>query len=629
MKFKRRYPIGAEWTKNKGTHFRVWSPNHKKATLVLEDQKDSPVYYEMKTEKDGYFSIFVPEAQPGSLYRYCLGKSKNRYSDPGSRFQPFGPAGPSMVVDVKYPWRDKTWNGVNIEGQILYELHVGTFTQEGTFQSASEQLQELADLGITVIELMPLNEFSGHFGWGYDGVNLFAPTHLYGTPQDVKHFVDEAHRLGLGVILDVVYNHFGPEGNQMLQFAKGYLNKKKTDWGQGINFDCEQVSEFFLTNVKYWIEEFHFDGLRVDATPWLLCNKKEHILAAITKEARKAARKKSIILIGENEPQDIKLLRSYEEKGYGFDAVWNDDFHHTALVRLTGKKEAYYTDYLGTPQEFISSAKYGFLYQGQYYDWQLKTRGTPSLNFKPSTMVIFLENHDQLGNTANGKHLWQYVDKGNLKAMTTLLLLSPNTPLLFQGQEFGSKQPFLYFADHSKKLNVLVDAGRREFLAQFPSLATDEIQQELTQPSELLTFTQCKLNFNDRAENKHLYNLHRDLITLRKKDPVFRSMQMNKYDGAVLGTDTLVMRYFNKEEGDRLLLINFGTDYLFNPAPEPLLAPREDHEWEILFSTESISYGGNGTPNINDPYWKILGHTAIVLKAKPLAKKKHEKMPQA
>ena len=619
MTIKRKYPIGAEIIPQKGVHFRVFASSHKKLDLVLENENAAPVCLPMKNEKNGYFSLLVSDVQEGAHYRY---KIKDRwFSDPASRFQPLGYEGPSQVVSPFFPWTDKKWPGIQIEGKIIYEMHIGTFTEEGTFKGATNELPELAALGITLIEIMPINDFPGQFGWGYDGVNLFAPKHQYGKPEEVKRFIDKAHELGIGVVLDVVYNHLGPEGNQVREFSEDYTRKEDiSEWGDSINFESAPVREFFLTNARYWIEEYHFDGLRVDATTWIFSSTPVHILEEITKVIKKAAGKKQVIVIGENEPQDTKLLKAYKKGGYGFDALWNDDFHHSAYVRLTGKREAYYTDYLGSTQEFISSLKYGFLYQGQYYDWQKKPRGTSSLHTPPASLVIFLENHDQVSNSGFGKRLIHYTDFGNYKALTCLLLLGPNTPMLFQGQEFGSSKPFYYFADHSECVDKDVVKGRIASLAQFPRLATSETLELLPAPADPLTFTKCKLDFKERQANKEIYALHKDLIHLKKNDPVFKKAHTVKIDGASLGSDSFLIRYFGVD-GDRLIIINFGADYRFNPAPEPLLVPGENLEWKVLWSTESPQYGGEGIPPINVPYWRILGHSAIVLGAVGIEKK--------
>lgn len=346
--------------------FRIWAPAAKIARLFLEAGPGSPSDMALTNEGDGYFSGIHSAAAAGSLYRFQLGDEQNRPPDPASRFQPDGPHGASAVIDpLAFAWTDSEWAGVKIEGQVFYEMHIGTFTKEGTWNAAREQLKELPSVGITVLEVMPIADFPGRFGWGYDGVNFFAPTWLYGQPDDLRQFVDEAHAQKLAVVLDVVYNHVGPDGNVLKSFSPAYFTPRyETDWGEAINFDGDDsapVREYFITNASYWIDEFHLDGLRLDATQDIHDRSSNHILSEVTDAARKAAGRRSVVLIAENEPQHTKLVRSRQQGGYGLDALWNDDFHHSALVALTGRNEAYYSDYGGTPQEFISTIKYGYL----------------------------------------------------------------------------------------------------------------------------------------------------------------------------------------------------------------------------------------------------------------------------
>lgn len=612
MALRRKYHVGAEIF-SQGTHFRVWAPHHDKIHLNIEDDPAKHLSIPMKKEKGGYFSVFTDKAKEGTLYRFRL-KGKMLCADPASRYQPQGPEGPSCVISPKFRWGDGNWKGIKPYNHVAYEMHIGTFTESGTYEEAKQYLPYLADLGITLIEIMPVADFPGHFGWGYDGVNLFAPSHLYGKPNHLKSFINAAHTLGIAVVLDVVYNHLGPEGNHLLEFSKEYLSDKyDTDWGKAVNFDSQESREFFLSNAKYWIQEFHFDGLRIDATPWFFSSTRVHILQELTQVIKKAGGKKKTITIGENEPQDTKLLRSYHEDGYGFDMLWNDDFHHSANVRLTGKREAYYIDYLGSPQEFISALKYGFLYQGQYYQWQKKGRGTPMLDIPYHSMMIFLENHDQIANSLEGKRLHLKADDGNYKAMTALFLLGPNTPLIFQGQEFNSSKPFCYFADHSAGLSSLVKKGRKKSLSQFARLKVPEVQKNLPDPENPLTFTQCKLDHHEKEKNSKILQLFKDLIHLKRNDPVLSQTKSLKIDGAVIGPDAFIIRYFSKDHGDRILILNFGPDFFFNPAPEPLLAAELNREFKILWSSESLSYGGEGTPPIQIPSWKILGHSALLL----------------
>jgi maltooligosyltrehalose trehalohydrolase len=631
--FRRRLPIGAEVLSQGGVHFRVWATRCQRVTVIIEHgcpSEATPLATTLLPEGNGYFSGLVASAGAGMLYRYRLDDGEQLYPDPASRFQPQGPHRPSQIIDPNaFQWTDSAWPGVRLEGQVIYEMHLGTFTQEGTWEAARRELAELADAGITLIEVMPVADFAGRYGWGYDGVDLFAPSHLYGTPDDCRRFVDRAHALGLGVILDVVYNHLGPDGNYLEQFSPQYFTDRySTDWGKAINFDGEHagpVREFFLANAGYWIDELHFDGLRLDATQNIYDQSADHILAAITRQVRKAAQGRATLLVAENEPQHTKLVRSPAQGGYGLDALWNDDFHHSAMVALTGREEAYYTDYCGTPQEFISMLKWGFLYQGQRYKWQGKRRGTPTFGLKPATFVTYLQNHDQIANSANSLRVHMLTSPGRYRAMTALLLLGPGTPLLFQGQEFAASNPFLYFADHKPDLAPLVRRGRAEFLSQFPSIADPDMQSRLPDPSDLQTFERSKLDLSERQRHTEVYTLHRDLLRLRHQDAVFHSQRPSGVDGAVLGPDAFVLRFFAEDNHDRLLLVNLGRDLHFDPAPEPLLAPPEHMVWEVLWSSEDPAYGGAGIPPLEtEDNWRIPGEAAVVLIPKLL-----EDMPHA
>lgn len=594
-----------------GVHFRIWAPKRKHARVVLDNRS-----FPLKPEEHGYFSGTVASARAGSLYRFQLDNDDTLYPDPESRFQPEGPHGPSQIVNpASFKWSDERWPGVSSEGHVLYEMHIGTFTPEGTWDSAKAQLSELASIGITMIEVMPIADFGGRWGWGYDGVNLFAPFHFYGAPDQARQFIAEAHRLGIGVILDVVYNHFGPDGNYLKAFSDEYFTNKYTnDWGESINFSSGPVRDFYLANAAYWIEEFHFDGLRLDATQDIHDPGPEHIITAITQRARKAAGDRSIYIVAENEPQQARMALPVEAGGRGVDALWNDDFHHSAMVAMTGRREAYYTDYRGTPQEFVSAAKYGYLFQGQRYRWQKKRRGSPALHLSPWNFVSYLQNHDQIANSIRGERITKLADAGTIRAMTALLLLGPATPMLFQGQEFGATSPFFFFCDHAEDLSRKVHEGRREFLAQFRSLAQPEVQERIGNPSDPSAFQKSRLDFGERTRNRMLYDLHKDLLQLRRNDPVFRKPRKGGFDGAVLATSAFVLRYFDESHGDRLLMVNLGFDLQLNPAPEPLLAPPEEREWKTLWSSEDPRYGGGGTfPPDSRQNWRIAGRSALVL----------------
>lgn len=615
----RRYPVGAEVLET-GVHFRVWAPDRKKVEVVLASGIEELVSVPLTKDGTGYFSGQVKEARAGTLYWFRLDDEPDLRPDPASRFQPEGPMGPSQVITPSYPWTDDAWRGVTLENQVVYEMHIGTFTPEGTWQAAIKELPELARVGITVLEVMPVADFCGEFGWGYDGVNMYAPTRLYGSPDDFRAFVNAAHHHGLAVILDVVYNHLGPTGNFLPTFSKHYFTDKyETDWGSPINFDgpfCEPVREYYVANAAYWIDEFHLDGLRVDATQNIydFDDSHEHVLSAATRAARAAAGKRDIIIVAENEPQDVRLIRPSNQNGFGMDGMWNDDLHHTAMVSLVGRKEAYYTDYRGSPQEFVSAAKYAFLYQGQRYKWQKKPRGTSTLGFEPYRFVNFLQNHDQIANYGTGERIHKLSAPGRFRALTAYFLLIPGTPMLFMGQEFGASAPFLYFAHHQPDLADLVHQGRKDFMSQFRSFATPEMQESIPAPHERATFEACKLNFSERQSQSQLYRLHEDLLRLRREEPAFSSQRRHGLDGAVLSATAFVLRFFHEEE-DRLLLVNLDVDLHLDPAPEPLLAPPPGFTWEVLWSSEDPRYGGSGTPAIySKENWRLPGNSAIVMK---------------
>jgi maltooligosyltrehalose trehalohydrolase len=613
----RRFPVGAEVIPSGGVHFRVWASEQQKIEIGL--MGTTPRFCAMQREPGGYWSGHVEQAASGTRYKFRI-NGGDCFPDPASRYQPDGPHGDSQVSDPgTFGWTDANWRGVPAASRVIYELHIGAFTKAGTWRAAMEELPALAELGITVLEIMPVGDFSGAFGWGYDGVNQYAPTRLYGTPDDFRRFVDRAHALGVGVILDVVYNHLGPDGNYLSSFSRHYFTAKhETDWGEAINFDAEEsgpVREYFVSNAGYWIEEFHLDGLRLDATQNVYDESKDHILSAIAREVRHRAGKRTVVLIGENEPQETKLVRPPAEGGYGLDALWNDDFHHSAMVRLTGRREAYYHDYRGAPQEFVSAAKYGYLYQSQWYSWQHQRRGTPALDLPHSCFVNFIQNHDQTANSAWGLRLHQLTSPALCKAMTAVALLLPGTPMLFMGQEFASSSPFLYFADHKPELAELVRQGRRKFLAQFQSMAGRAMRNRFADPCDVETFERCKLDHAERETNREVFQMHQDLLRLRREHAVFQRADPGGVDGAVLSADAFLLRYFGEAwREDRLLIVNFGLDLELNSAPEPLLAPPGGVDWKIIWSSESPDYAGSGTPSVQLlDHWVAPAQSAVVL----------------
>ena len=605
------YPVGGQLHEG-GAVFRVWADAHKTVSVRVNGRD-----YELNREASGYFFGHVEGVREGDTYSFLL-DSEGPYPDPASRFQPEGPHGPSQLVNPdRFAWTDDAWPGIAMPSQVIYEMHVGTFTPEGTWQSAIKQLPHLADLGITALETMPVTEFAGTFGWGYDGVDLFAPTRNYGSPDDFREFVNAAHSLGIAILLDVVYNHVGPDGNYLAKFSEHYFSKQhSTEWGEAINFYGEKsapVREFYVANAAYWVKEFHLDGLRLDATQSIFDRPDTHILREITRGARRAAGKRSIVVVAENEPQDTRLIRCEAQSGYGLDGLWNDDFHHSLTVAATGGREAYFMDYLGSPQELLSCLKYGFLYQGQWYTWQKQRRGSSTLGTPTAAMINYVQNHDQIANSGRGLRLHELTSFGRYKALTAVCLLGPGTPMLFQGEEFAASAPFLFFADHTPELAELVRKGRAEFLNQWRSLGTGEIKYD--DPCSRGTFEKCKIDFSERERHAEVYALYRDLLKLRKTEPLFLR-QDRHFDGAVLGPEAFVARFFSHDfRDDLLLVVNLGAQLFLSPSPVPLLAPPENSEWQVLWSTEDPKYGGNGTPTLDSELnWIVPAHAAVVLK---------------
>jgi maltooligosyltrehalose trehalohydrolase len=589
-----------------GATFRVWAPDQAEISLVIEGEPERL----MVRDAEGLHDLHVPGARAG--HRYWLRLPGGLRPDPASRFQPAGPLGPSELIDNSFAWTDQDWSGIpKPHRQVIYELHLGTFTREGTWDAATLRLPALVEVGITTIEIMPVAEFAGSFGWGYDGVRL------YGRPDAVRRFVNEAHRLGLAVILDVVYNHFGPVGNYLSEFSAAYVGKPG-EWGDLVNYDgpgSGEVRRFTIENAAYWVREFHFDGLRFDATQAIEDASPTHILHEICAAAREAAGTRAIFLVGESEPQETRLLKINDAARDGLDALWSEDWHHAAFVRATGRRNAYFTDYLGTAPEFASMARHGTLYQGQWYSWQQQRRGGRAIGLPASAFVAFLENHDQIANTGLGLRLHEHVDPALWRALTALLLLSPSVPLLFQGQEFGSTRPFTYFADHDGELADAVEAGRRQFMMQFSGPAQPAMQERLPCPHDARTFEQCKLLDDERDADSPLRRLHRDLIHLRRTDRVLADVGT-----AAVGIESsaphhsvVVIRYL-AASSHRLVIVNLADDHE-SPMNEPLFAP-PGGDWRMVWSSEDPAYDGSGaTPLVPDGRWLLQARSATLLAA--------------
>jgi maltooligosyltrehalose trehalohydrolase len=604
---KRRRAWGAEPDGEGGVHFRVYAPDRERVEVEIVSAGDAPPrVWPLKAELEaGAWSGTVPDLEVGARYRYRLAGEAEALPDPCSRYQPEGPLGPSEVIDPgAFAWSDEGYAGTPTRGRVLYELHVGTFTRQGTWDAARARLPELARLGVTVVELMPVGEFAGQRGWGYDGVCWFAPYHVYGRPDDMRRFVDDAHRLGVSVILDVVYNHMGVSGNVLPRFAAAYKDSRANEWGDGLNFDDgdERPARLLVTeNVTYWVDEFHLDGFRFDATQSVFDDSPRHILADAATAARAAAPHKTIYLSAENEPQETKVVAAQEKGGYGFDALWNDDFHHSALVSLTGHREAYFTDHSGAAREFVACVRHGFLFQGQHYRWQKKARGTSTRGLPHSAFVVFIENHDQVANYGLGERTWTRCAPARLRALTALLLLGPSTPLLLQGQEWNATALFSFYVDHDADISNGVKKGRAAFLQQFQRYRGPGSRDRFPDPTELETFLQCRLDWSEREQPRHAraLALHRDLLELRRTDPTIAREGQDgvQVDAATISGGAFVVRFFGvAPDGgeDRLLLVNLGADLEFDSLSEPLVAPPAGRSWHTAWSSDDPRYGGEG-----------------------------------
>ena len=452
---------------------------------------------------------------------------------------------------------------------------------------------------------------------------MFAPTRLYGQPDDFRRFVNEAHRAGLAVILDVVYNHFGNVDNYLGEFSDHFVSRRyKNEWAAAINFDDEKsgpVRDFFETNARYWIEEFHLDGYRYDATHAIHDASQQHILADVNRISRETAAKRGVYLVAENAFGEARTVRPASEGGFDMDAVWNDDFHHSARVRVTGNTAGYYSDYCGSPEELAAAIKHGFIYQGQWAAWTKEPRGTPTTGLPAHAFVNFIQNHDQVSNSQTGQRLHELTSPGRYRAITALWLLAPQTPMFFQGQEFAASTPFLYFADYSGDMAKAVCRGRAEFLSQFPASSSPESKRELADPCNIATMNRCKLDLSEREKHRPIYDLHFELLKLRHDDPVFRQQSSDVVETAVLSPDCLAVRYSGPNGADRLLLTNFGLDLHLSILSIPLLAPPLGSKWAVLWHSNDLSYGGPGVaPLETDTGWMIAGESTQVLHPVPV-----------
>ena len=506
------------------TTFRVWAPEHSSVDLVLGgSDKTRPVTTRPLTpDACGYWTGVVDDAPAGTRYRYRLnGRDDQTFPDPASRFQPQGVHGPSEVVDPSFAWSDAAWRPPTLRDLAIYELHVGTFTHEGTFRGVLERLPYLKALGVTAIELMPVADFAGDRNWGYDGVALYAPAHAYGRPESLRALVDAAHHHGLAVLLDVVYNHLGPDGAYANAFSAHYFtDKHESPWGRGVNLDgprSAEVRRFFIENALHWVREYHVDGLRLDATHALVDESPVHFLAELTETVRAEAGS-HVIFIAEDHRNLATLLTPRASGGYGLDGVWADDFHHQARVHTAHDREGYYQDFTGSAADLAATLRQGWFFTGQHSAYMEEARGTDPAGLRPEQFVICIQNHDQIGNRANGERLNHQVDDATFRALSTLLLLAPETPLLFQGQEWAASSPFLYFTDHAEDLGRRVTEGRRAEFGAFSAFADPAHREKIPDPQHPATFERSRVDWSEVEREPHasMLRLYMRLLSLRR-----------------------------------------------------------------------------------------------------------------
>jgi malto-oligosyltrehalose trehalohydrolase len=602
-RFIHRMPFGAE-TGTGGTRFRLWAPDVEDVSLLIEcSEGDGTIEVPMAALEDGWRETRLPDAGPGSHYRFRIDGGL-AVPDPASRFQPADVHGPSEVIDpLAYTWRHPDWRGRPWEETVLYELHVGAFTNEGTFAAAAGHLEELAELGATAVELMPVADCPGRRNWGYDGVGLFAPDSAYGRPEDLKALIDAAHGLGLMIFLDVVYNHFGPEGNYLHAYAERFFDPgRQTPWGAAIAFDTKDsrpVRDFFIHNALYWLEEYRFDGLRLDAVHAIEDRSSPDILeelADVVKAGPGAGRHVHLVL--ENGLNEARYLeREADGRSRHYAAQWNDDIHHAFHVLLTGETHGYYTDFGNDAAAHLGRClAEGFAYQGEASPYFGSMRGEASAHLPPTAFVGFVQNHDQIGNRALGDRLAKLAPPEALRAATAALLLAPAVPLLFMGQEWGAGQPFLFFCDLGEELKAAVRDGRRREFADFPAFRDEAARERIPDPTAEETFRRSVLirpAAGDAAAIGWL-DLHRQLLSLRRYEIVHRLP--GAAAGRVLwraGAGLVVA--WQLGDGARLtMMVNLAAE----PTPE---APPKA-SGRPLFATED----GIGRPGKPLPAWSAV-----------------------
>ena len=534
MKLSHEMPFGAQVGADGRTRFRIWAPSARRIALKLDSCGENRVHALQRLDSGWFEGSFAAPA--GARYTYRVDDEID-VPDPASRFNPDGVHAASTVVDPRaFEWRDANWLGHAWHELVIYEMHVGTFTRDGTYAAAAQRLRELVELGVTCIELLPLAAFAGQRGWGYDGVLPFAPHAAYGTPDELKHFVQSAHDAGLSVLIDVVYNHFGPDGNYLGRYASPFFTAKHhTPWGDAIDFAKPEVREFFIHNALYWIEEYHFDGLRVDAVHAMYDDGPRHFIDELVDRVQSIAhRKRAPHVVLENHHNEARRLR---RAGV---SQWNDDYHHAVHVLTTGETEGYYQDYAEQPLKQLGRAlAHGFIYQGERSKVNGENRGEPSGELPVSAFVNFLQNHDQIGNRAFGERLSVLAEPQALRAGLALLLLAPQIPMLYMGEEYAARQPFLYFCDYEGELAKAVREGRRSEFKGFAAFSDPSRREKIPDPNARSTFEQSQLIWHERTSDAHRdwWEYTRSLLRLRAQriTPLIPRLKPERSEFKILG----------------------------------------------------------------------------------------------
>lgn len=596
--------------KDSRARFCVWAPTLGSVEIVLTD-KTQPAIPLTKGE-NGYWSAEVHNLQPDAKYWYRLDGTVLR-PDPASHAQPDGVHGPSQIVNHQsFRWKDKAWKGIPLERLVIYEVHVGTFTPEGTFEAMIPRLKDLRATGITAIELMPVAPFPGHRNWGYDGTYPYAVQDSYGGPEGLKKLVNECHRTGLAVILDVVYNHLGPEGNYLSQYGPYFTDRYRTPWGLAMNFDGPQsneVRDYFIQNALHWLEQYHIDGLRLDAVHAIFDQNAIPFLKQLSEHVDSFRKKagRHIQLIAESDLNDPRMIRPPGLGGFGMDAQWSDDFHHSVHALLTGERSGYYADF-GELHHVATAVREGFVYAGQHSRYRQRFHGDTALDRPPAQLVIACQTHDQVGNRRHGERLSTLVSFEALKASRTLHLLSPYVPLLFMGEEYAEDRPFLYFVSHADP--ELIDAvrkGRREEFATF------QWGDDPPDPQDPQTFVRSSISWDERVESHHRAMLEytKNLLTLRRTVPALRELTRASM---TVRTDTrrnLLTVHRRWRTSQAYVICNFGQEPYAGKAFLPQM------RWKLALNSSDARWGGPGTrmPSTvrTSEQLHIGGHTAIVL----------------